>query len=936
MVRPVMREPLPISPAPVTAVLGPTNTGKTHLAVERMLGHASGMIGLPLRLLAREIYDRVVAEKGAAAVALITGEEKIVPPHPAYYVCTVEAMPLDIAVSFLAIDEIQLAADPERGHVFTHRLLQAHGRAETMLLGAESMRAILKQLLPQARFLSRPRFSDLTYAGPKKISRLPRRSAIVAFSAEQVYAIAELIRRQRGGAAVVMGALSPRTRNAQVALYQAGDVDFLVATDAIGMGLNMDIDHVAFASLSKFDGTAMRALKPAETAQIAGRAGRFKRDGTFGTTADAPPMDSDLVERIEAHSFEPVRLLQWRNTALDYSSLPALIASLEQAPSWRGLVRARPAIDLLALQIMARTPDVAAMARAPAAIRRLWDVCQIPDFRKVMTEEHVRLLINVYRQLMSDRGQIASDWIAASIDPLKHTNGDIDTLATRLAHMRTWTFITNRSGWVADAAHWRAETRAIEDRLSDALHERLTHRFVDRRTSVLMKRLRDEDDLAAHVTREGEVSVEGEYVGRLQGFGFAADPRAQGIHGKALRAAALKALKPEIRRRAARLLRAADDEISLSDTGRIWWQGSAIAQLTQGAHWLRPRVDMLREDDLPADYKRPVLERLERFVTTHIETHLAPIVRLHRHIEDKSQTDLTGMARGIGFQLVEAYGLLERAQVAEQLRALPSPDRQPLRRLGVRFGEFSIFMPKLVKPAAARCLAILWRIDQGKGEGLWCTPPAPGLCSIEHRPDMPSGFVRACGFLPCGRRAVRVDMLERLGLMIRRALASETPTDAPTGETSEGPAGPVENGADLRQTAAPPGEPAAPPPPADSFAVSPDMMSLIGCSGEDFDSLLHNLGFRKSASHPATSGPDGPTFWHRRRTGGPRRNRKRPIVKSRRRSPRRNEKGAAGGKNRAQPPRPPSAPGPSSPFAVLGTLARTAEPAKPGREPKSR
>ena len=503
----------------VTAVLGPTNTGKTHLAIERMLAHSSGMIGLPLRLLAREVYNKVAARAGTEAVALITGEEKIKPPNARYWVSTVEAMPRDLDVAFLAIDEIQLGADFERGHVFTDRMLNRRAREETLVLGAATMRPIVEKLLPGAHIISRPRLSTLTYAGDKKLTRLQRRSAVVAFSADEVYAIAELIRRQRGGAAVVLGALSPRTRNAQVALYQNGDVDYLVATDAIGMGLNLDVDHVAFASDRKFDGYQFRKLNPAELGQIAGRAGRATRDGTFGTTGRCDPFETELVQALESHTFEPVRLLQWRNSALDFASLGALQASLAMLPQEQGLTRAPVGEDILVLEHAARDAEVRDIARKPAAIERLWDACQVPDYRKIAPATHAELVMTLYGFLMRE-GNIPTDWFARQVAQADRTDGDIDTLSNRIAHVRTWTFVANRPDWLADPEHWQGVTRAIEDRLSDALHERLAERFVDRRTSVLMRRLRENTMLETEIGKSGEVTVEGHVIGRLDGFMF--------------------------------------------------------------------------------------------------------------------------------------------------------------------------------------------------------------------------------------------------------------------------------------------------------------------------------------------------------------------------------------------------------------------------------
>jgi ATP-dependent RNA helicase SUPV3L1/SUV3 len=518
--------------AGVTAVLGPTNTGKTHLAIERMLAHSSGMIGLPLRLLAREVYAKVAERIGEASVALITGEEKIKPPNPRFWISTLEAMPRELDPAFLAIDEVQLAQDFERGHVFTDRMLHRRGREETLLLGAATMRPMVEKLLPGAHVVTRPRLSMLTHAGDRKLTRLPRRSAIVAFSADEVYAIGELIRRQRGGVAVVLGALSPRTRNAQVALYQSGDVDYLVATDAIGMGLNLDVDHVAFASDRKFDGYQYRKLSAAELAQIAGRAGRASRDGTFGTTGRCQPFDDELVEKLESHSFEPVKILQWRNSDLDFSSIGALQASLAVVPEEPGLTRAPIAEDILVLEHAARDDVIRGLARSRDAVERLWEACQVPDYRKIAPANHAELVTTLYGFLMRE-GKIPTDWFARQVEQADRIEGDIDTLSTRIAHVRTWTFVANRPDWLADPDHWQGVTRAVEDKLSDALHERLTARFVDRRTSVLMRRLRENTTLESEISKTGEVTVEGHVVGRLEGFRFAADSSTGTAEGKA-------------------------------------------------------------------------------------------------------------------------------------------------------------------------------------------------------------------------------------------------------------------------------------------------------------------------------------------------------------------------------------------------------------------
>ncbi|MGE3303761.1 MAG: helicase-related protein, partial [Hyphomonadaceae bacterium] len=611
------------SEAPVVAVLGPTNTGKTHLAIERMLAHADGMIGLPLRLLAREVYDKVVAAKGAHAAALITGEERIAPPTARYFICTAEAMPLDRRCAFLAVDEIQLATDPDRGHVFTDRILHARGLGETMLLGSDVVRPLVRRLLPEARIERRERFSTLSYVGPRKITKLPKRTAIVAFSAEEVYAIAEVIRRQRGGAAVVMGALSPRTRNAQAALYQSGEVDFLVATDAIGMGLNLDVDHVAFAAQAKFDGRRHRALRADEIAQIAGRAGRFRNEGTFGETGDCPQFDEEAVARVENHEFEPVFSVEWRNRDLDFRSIAVLQQSLQRPPDRPGLLRVRGAEDEEVLKRLALDPDIEARAATPAAVRLLWDICQVPDYRKVTVDEHARLLGAFARHLL-ERGRLPADWVAREVGRLDRIEGDLDALQARLAHIRTWTYAAHHADWIEDAAHWVERTRAIEEMLSDALHALLTQRFIDRRTSALLRRLKDDDGLLAGVAAEGEVTVEGHYVGRLQGLQFKPDPRAAGREGRAVRNAAMKALGPEVLRRLAAITAAADFAFSL-DGAAVRYENAAIARISPGAALLRPQIDLVGAEAADPMARRRATVRLEAWVGAQIARDLAPL-----------------------------------------------------------------------------------------------------------------------------------------------------------------------------------------------------------------------------------------------------------------------------------------------------------------------
>ena len=747
-----------LSAAPrVVAVLGPTNTGKTHLAIERMLGHASGMIGFPLRLLARENYDRIVRLKGARSVALITGEEKIIPPNPQWFVCTVESMPLDRPVDFLAIDEIQLCGDPERGHVFTNRLLNARGRYETMFMGSDTIRPLLRRLVPEAEHVSRPRFSILRHTGYRKVTRLPRRSAVVAFAVADVFALAELVRRQRGGTAVVVGALSPRARNAQVGMFEAGEVDYLVATDAIGMGLNMNLDHVAFARLVKFDGYAPRRLAPAEIAQIAGRAGRHMADGTFGTTADIESLDEEIIEAVENHRFDPLRRIYWRNAKLDFSAPQLLLRSLEARPPAPGLVPAREADDHQALRALARLPDIAGIASNPARVRLLWEVCQIPDFRKVMSETHARLLAQIFRHLTGPEERLPEDWVAAQVSRLDRTDGDIDTLMGRIAHIRTWTYVAHRADWLADAATWQERARAIEDRLSDALHDRLTQRFVDRRSASLVRRLEAPEDLLASVGASGEVQVEGHYVGELKGFRFVPDADATGEEAKTLMAAANRVLRGEIESRARRLAAAPDTAFALAADGMVVWGGGPVARLAAGETALAPRVDPLPSEFLEGEALHAVRRRLQAFVRDAIADGLRPLFRAR-------DAELAPPARGLVFQLAEALGAVPARAVRPLLNALEPADRKALARLGIRLGTEFVYAEQLLKPAAIAVRALLWSVHQGAP--LPAPLPQPGRVSLA--PESSAAFYAATGYAVLGTRALRLDRVERLAAAARR------------------------------------------------------------------------------------------------------------------------------------------------------------------------
>jgi ATP-dependent RNA helicase SUPV3L1/SUV3 len=748
------------------AVLGPTNTGKTHYAIERMCGHSSGIIGFPLRLLAREVYDRVVAIKGKGQVALLTGEEKIVPPGARWFLCTAESMPVEKDFAFVGLDEAQLGAHPERGHVFTDRLLRARGREETMILGSEALRPMLRALTPDAEIVGRPRFSTLSYAGVRKLSRLPKRSVVVAFSAEEVYAVAEMLRRLRGGAAVVMGSLSPRTRNAQVAMFQAGEVDYLVATDAVGMGLNMDVAHVAFASLRKFDGRRTRRLTIPEMAQIAGRAGRHQRDGTFGALGSeggGATFEPDEVAAIEGHHFPPLDHLYWRCGTPDFAGPDALIASLEARPKHLALRAAPEAIDLAVLKRLAGEGDIPARAAGDEMTRRLWAACGLPDFRKTGAESHARLVGRVFRHLSEGDGHVPAPWFADEIARLDTVQGDVETIADRLASVRTWAYIAHRADWLAEPAHWAERTRVLEEKLSDALHDRLTQRFVDRRTSVLLRDLdrRGVESLPVTIADDGEVSVADEPIGHLTGFRFVADVAARHADMKRLMAAAERRLGCELARRANALAADPDDAFTLAtDIGRpvaIFWRGDVVARLGRGRTLDEPRLTLHRTlDPLSADDRERVAARLRAWLAGMIARQLAPLVTIAAMARDRATPP---PLRALLAPLAEAGGVVARETVANALFALDRGQALAVSRAGIRIGTLDLFVPALLKPEPMR-----WRLALAAArDGLPMPPlPRPGASMV----DRPDPLLRAAagraGFRDLGEQMLRVDLVERL------------------------------------------------------------------------------------------------------------------------------------------------------------------------------
>ena len=796
----------------VKAVLGPTNTGKTHLAIERLVAHSSGAIGFPLRLLAREVYDRVVALKGERQVALITGEERIEPQDARWRLCTAEAMPTRPDLAFVALDETQLAADPERGHVFTDRLLHTRGREETMLLGAATLEPALRALVPEAEIVGRPRFSTLSHVGAKKLSRIPPRSAIVAFSAEQVYAVAEMLRRFRGGAAVVMGALSPRTRNAQVALFQSGEVDYIVATDAIGMGLNLDIGHVAFAGLSKFDGRRQRRLTPAEMAQIAGRAGRHQRDGTFGTLAGTGGHDAEFsaeeVFAIEEHRFAPLARLYWREAEPRYDSLATLIGDLEAPPDHPALAAAPQAIDLAVLKLLAEDAETVVNVRGEAQVRRFWEACSLPDFRQLGPEPHSQFVARLWQDLSAGHGYLGADYVARAIAELDRTGGDIDALQGRIAAIRSWAYIAQRPDWVLARDEMAARARAVEARLSDALHARLTERFVNRRTSVLMRKLGpDAAMLPVTLGEDDAVLVDGEAIGTLEGFRFKVDPATRASDRKLLLAAAERHLPELLAARSSALAEDAES-VAIEGSGALVWRHETIARLARGRALLAPRI---RLDPafarLESRHRETVLAALERMVEARIERELGPL----RRIAEAAGDATAGAAlRAVALHLVEAGGVLPRAAVAEPL----TPDqRERLRKLGVRLGTLDVFVPAVLRPAGLRLwttLALAWGL-------------APPAAPAGYEPVIAGQSVT--GYRVLGREALRVDLADKL---IRAAHA--------------------------RRTAAP----------RRRFALDPALAVSMGLSTSGYARLLRLAGFQvrvPAILPPDRPGPPAPPLW---------------------------------------------------------------------------
>ncbi len=815
----------PLNPATITAILGPTNTGKTHYAIERMLGRSSGVIGLPLRLLAREIYDRIVAQKGAAQCALVTGEEKIIPPKARYFVCTVEAMPTDRSFAFLAVDEIQLMANHERGHIFTDRALHARGQEETLLMGAETARPVLQALIPDIRFEHRERFSTLSFVGQTKITRLPKRSVVVAFSSSDVYALAELIRRYRGGAAVVMGGLSPRTRNAQADLFQNGDVDFLVATDAVGMGLNLDTDHVAFAALDKFDGRRRRRLTAMEAGQIAGRAGRFRNNGTFGTTADCLAMDDDLVGRIERHDFEPLQSVEWRNSNLDFSTLNALSESLQAPRPHKRLRRIKGAADEAALERLRAIDEISNRITTPAQVKQLWDICQIPDFRNLTIDAHIRLLQDIYRILISCSGKLPDDFLHKHISRLDDLTGSVDILSSRLAHIRTWTYCVSKQNWVQNAKKWINSAREVEDHLSDALHTALIERFVDRRTNKLLKGIGPEAFMTATIRDNGDVLVNDQLIGHLDGLKFAPSASGSELEAKALQAAAEKIVAPEVNRLLTSLCGGTHDIFTLSERGEILWGGKRIGRISAGGTVSNPDAELIGAEYGQENLQLLATNRMRDFLKAEASKHLVSLFEL-KTIQERPTT--TPEARGFAYTLFENNGSVKRKDHYKALKELDQDSRRQLREANVQFGQYDIYIRDLMKPKAALVLSVLTAYGAGGDRKPFI--PFAGMTSIPNEGDMASDnfsqdALSRAGYHAVGPRIARFDILNRLSLQIRQA--SDQNRKAKRGS---------------------------------GFQIMQEMLALLGCSYDELRGVLLALNFtpetRDLSQYPPLSDTD--------------------------------------------------------------------------------
>ena len=779
----------------IIALLGPTNTGKTHVAIQKMLEHETGIFGLPLRLLAREVYEKCIEKVGVEKVALITGEEKIIPGTAQYFICTVESMPKDKEVDFVAIDEIQMCADRERGHIFTQRMLEARGTKVTMFLGSQVMASIINDLIKEVEFEKKERYSSLSYSGIKKISRLDRKVAIIAFSIEEVYAIAELVRRQKGGAAVIMGSLSPKTRNSQVGLYQSGDVDYLIATDAIGMGLNMDINEIYFSNLKKFDGKKTRRLNLIEMSQIAGRAGRYKNDGGFGTTGDCETLNSDEIEKIEKHQLPDTKMIYWRNSKLDFVSPEKLIESLEQKPNQKNLLRTNDSLDESVLRFFLKKGANNIIYHKNLDL--LWECCQIPDFEKKAYGQHINVIDKVFQFLTTRKRRIPSSFMKDQLKGLEKDHGNVDLLSHRLSNVRTWSYVANKKNWVENSDYWVQLTKNIEDKLSDKLHDELTKSFIDKKISILSRSLKQDLVLNTKINEENKIHIDGQLIGELKGLKFLIEVTSKTLDTdiKSIKKAARKGVEEELIKRVDNII--SNGEIEISNENKIIWKDNPIAWLKKGNSYLNPEIDIIADEALNLDSKNKLILYLNKWLSDHIDKVLGDLIKLTKHkIENK-------YLRGLVFQLYENNGVVKRNNVEQIVKAIPTEERRKLWDMGIKIGRYHIYLPKMLKPKAVEFRVSLWKIFNNsldKNE-----IPKSGLNFLINK-DYDNKFLLLCGFEKFKEFFIRIDILEKLFIKI------------------------IDGTKDRK------------------FKINSEMMNLLGCSKENFYKLMNYMNYKKDKS----------------------------------------------------------------------------------------
>ena len=783
----------------IIAVLGPTNTGKTHFAIERMLQFGSGIIGFPLRLLAREVYEKCIQKVGIEKVALITGEEKIIPPYADYFLCTVESMPLDINAEFIAIDEIQMCADPERGHIFTDRLLNMRGDKLTMFLGSNIMQNIIQKFVPEVEFIFKDRFSKLSYSGHKKISRLPGRTAIIAFSVDEVYALAEFVRRQRGGAAIVMGSLSPKTRNAQVELYQSGDVDFLVATDAIGMGINMDIDHISFNNLNKFDGRRNRHLRLTEIGQIAGRAGRYMNDGTFGITGKCDELSPEQIDKLENHKFDSVINIYWRNSNLDFTNIENLLNSLDQKPYDHSLLRNKDLLDENVLKTLIVKNNQITTDYKNNNLSTLWECCQIPDFTKSSYNEHIDIVKKVFEFLVSDKGKIPNEWMRAQLSGLDNESGNIDTLANRISHVRTWAYVSYKKNWVENSDYWISKTKDIEDKLSAKLHEELSKSFIDRRISILSKHLKQDAKLETKISEKDEVIIDKQFIGTIKGLKLNLDFSSTALQTdiKSIKKAARQGVVEELKKRINNIIQEdiKNAALELKEDFKIFWKDNPIATIIPGKDYLNPKIKLLIDDSLDVDEQSELKNYLEKWIDKEKNLHLNDLIKTSKVNLENSY------ARALCFRLFENHGVLKRLDAEDLLKNLDKDQRANIKKIGIKIGRYHVYQPLMIKPKAVNLKIIFWNCFNNKIQREKC--PTFGLNFLKNFETINKEFLLICGFESFENYIVRVDILEKLFIKILNSTNNN------------------------------------------QFSISSEMLNLLGCGKEDFEKLLKLMNYKK-------------------------------------------------------------------------------------------